>query len=442
MNPTLAPSPAAWLNGACHCIRLDRARLRDKLAEGPLGDAVLSALASRPGLFSDTAVFIDHADASAMVDAVSDIDRVMRSVPFQQGVLDAAPELARHARASLGGILGFDFHLSAEGPRLIEINTNAGGMLLNLELGRAQAGCCSEADRQLPPLAPEQGLAWRVIETFRHEWRLDRGDAPLRTVAIVDDDPQQQYLYPELLLFQQRFQWMGWSAAIVDPSGLTFRDGVLWHQDTRIDLVYNRLTDFYLDEPRHAALRAAYEAHAVVLTPHPGAHALCADKRNLAMLRDGNLLAACGLGDDAARRLQSMIPATERVVPQLADALWQRRRQLFFKPACGYAGKAAYRGDKLTRGRFAEMLAHPYVAQALVPPSARTVWLDGAPASLKADVRCYAYEGRVMLMAARLYQGQTTNFRTPGGGFAPVLRVPPALHPAVQPQAAGACCSG
>jgi len=28
------------------------------------------------------------------------------------------------------------------------------------------------------------------------------------------------------------------------------------------------------------------------------------------------------------------------------------------------------------------------------------------------------------LVSARLYQGQTTNFRTPGGGFAPVFLVP------------------
>ena len=27
----------------------------------------------------------------------------------------------------------------------------------------------------------------------------------------------------------------------------------------------------------------------------------------------------------------------------------------------------------------------------------------------------------MLLAAARLYQGQTTNFRTPGGGFAPLL---------------------
>jgi hypothetical protein len=35
-------------------------------------------------------------------------------------------------------------------------------------------------------------------------------------------------------------------------------------------------------------------------------------------------------------------------------------------------------------------------------------------------VRNYVYDGQVQSLAARLYQGQTTNFRTPGGGFAPV----------------------
>lgn len=37
------------------------------------------------------------------------------------------------------------------------------------------------------------------------------------------------------------------------------------------------------------------------------------------------------------------------------------------------------------------------------------------------DVRLYTYESQVLLAAARLYQGQTTNFRTEGGEFAPVL---------------------
>ena len=44
-----------------------------------------------------------------------------------------------------------------------------------------------------------------------------------------------------------------------------------------------------------------------------------------------------------------------------------------------------------------------------------------AGVALKADVRNYVYAGDVQLLAARLYQGQTTNMRTAGGGFAPVL---------------------
>jgi hypothetical protein len=36
-------------------------------------------------------------------------------------------------------------------------------------------------------------------------------------------------------------------------------------------------------------------------------------------------------------------------------------------------------------------------------------------------LRCYVYDARVLSVAARLYRGQTTNFRTPGGGFAAVL---------------------
>jgi hypothetical protein len=46
------------------------------------------------------------------------------------------------------------------------------------------------------------------------------------------------------------------------------------------------------------------------------------------------------------------------------------------------------------------------------------------PTALKYDVRCFVYAGKIQLLAARLYQGQTTNFRTPGGGFAPVFYPP------------------
>jgi hypothetical protein len=49
--------------------------------------------------------------------------------------------------------------------------------------------------------------------------------------------------------------------------------------------------------------------------------------------------------------------------------------------------------------------------------------IDTETVSRKTDFRLYTYDGAVLLKAARLYQGQTTNFRTPGGGFAPVFAV-------------------
>jgi hypothetical protein len=56
-------------------------------------------------------------------------------------------------------------------------------------------------------------------------------------------------------------------------------------------------------------------------------------------------------------------------------------------------------------------------------PAQRVAGSPAAPEKLKFDIRSYCYDGRVQWTAARVYQGQTTNFRTPGGGFAVVYRV-------------------
>jgi hypothetical protein len=104
-----------------------------------------------------------------------------------------------------------------------------------------------------------------------------------------------------------------------------------------------------------------------------------------------------------------------------SDRLWAARRGLFFKPATGYGSRAAYRGDKLTRRVWTKILGGQYVAQELVPPGERRI---GPESSMKTDVRNYVYAGQVHLLAARIYQGQTTNLRTAGGGFAPVLTTP------------------
>jgi hypothetical protein len=418
----LAPS----LNDACQCIRLDRDKLHRQLAQN-VGDTV-SLLASRPGMVSGSVVFMDPQDAAAMDRTVRLVHRALSSAAYRRCIDEHAPAIARAVRHGCGGVLGFDFHLGGAQPQLIEINTNPGGLLINLELARAVTAACDCLAEPLAGLAsggiPLDDLPQQVISSFTAEWLAARSAEPLRSIAIVDDDPASQYLHPEFLLYRQLFESAGWHARIVDATALEYRNATLEADGERIDLVYNRLTDFYLTDPRHSALRQAYEAGSAVVTPHPAAHAHWADKRLLAWLRDESLLVAAGFGADDRTHLLQSIPPTEIVDPAAADDLWRRRRQLFFKPVDGYGSKAAYRGDKLTRSTFDHILGHRYVAQALAPTSTRRVVTDSVESDLRVDIRNYCLAGGTLLRAARLYRGQTTNFRTPGGGFAPVLTLP------------------
>lgn len=413
---------AERLNAGCQCVSLDRERLRAELERESPG-FYETAIAQRPHLFADAMVFVGARDAQRMADVIAAIEQVVALPAYREHVAAWAPAIARCEAKPRGVFLGYDFHLGAAGPQLIEINTNAGGGLLNAILERAQQACCDEAQAALPGSIARDRPEHLFMEMFRSEWSACRGAAPLTSIAIVDDDPEAQYLHPEFVLFQRLFARHGIKAVICDPRELMVCHGGLWFEETKIDMVYNRLTDFAFDEPAHEALRRAYGEDMAVVTPHPRAHALYADKRNLVALCDDALLASWGVDADTRALLAAGIPRTELVSPERADDLWARRKQLFFKPAGGFGSKAAYRGDKITKRVFAEVLAGDYIAQALVPPSSRTLAVGGELTELKVDLRNYVYAGRIQLVAARLWQGQTTNFRTPGGGFAPVLEV-------------------
>lgn len=413
------------LNGACDCRTLDPDRLRAQLeSEASLAGLAAEITRSRPHMFSATAVFISRQQLEHMTAIIAAVESVVRVPGYRAAVLQRAPEMARVDPGPRSVFMGFDFHLGPQGPQLIEINTNAGGPLLNVALARAQQVCCAEVGDVLCPPTDLEQVDAAFVDSFRRDWKLQRGDVPLTRIAIVDDDPPNQFLYPEFQLFNRLFRSHGIDAVIADAAALEWSGGRLWHAGQQVDLVYNRLVDFYLEAPSHSALREAYMAGAVVLTPHPHAHALYADKRNLVLLSDPDQLAQLGVAPALGARLKAGIPATVGVSRECSDGLWSRRRQLFFKPARGYGSKAAYRGDKLTRRVWEEILAADYVAQEIAPASERLVRLDDACADLKFDIRAFVYDGCIQLLAARLYAGQTTNFRTPGGGFAPVFIAP------------------
>ena len=410
------------LNSDCFCVSLDKEALRRALESDPAAQGLHGMIEARcPHLFASLPVFVSRQHVDEMADLIRGVEEVAALPAYRAAALAWAPGIARQDPGAAGAFLGYDFHLGADGPRLIEINTNAGGALLNAVLARAQRACCKEIEALVSGPVPAKDLERTLLEMFLAEWRRSGRAGLPRRIAIVDDLPEQQFMYPEFLLFAQLFRRFGIEAEVRAPEQLRFDNGVLRDAQGPLDVVYNRLTDFALEAPQHDALRAAYLAGAAVITPHPRAHALYADKRNLSLLTDASLLRSWGVREPLIAALTRGIPRTQIVAAADAERLWAERRKLFFKPAAGYGSRAAYRGDKLTRRVWSEILAGSSIAQELVPPSERQI---GPEAILKVDVRNYVYDGRVQLLAARLYQGQTTNMRTAGGGFAPVLTTP------------------
>lgn len=413
------------LNAGCFCASLDEAALEAALEREFGGPEIVGIVRERcPYVYSARPVFVAHEHMARMAAVVASIESVVALPAYRERVLASAPAIARQRDPGARGVFfGHDFHVAQDSFGLIEVNTNAGGAMLNVVLGRAHRACCLPVQRLGPSAAGAQAFEEAIVAMFRTEWRLAGRTEPLRTIAIVDEDPAAQYLYPEFLLFQRLFERHGIQAVLPDPRELKLGDGALRAGEARIDLVYNRLTDFYLESEASAALKAAYLQDAAVLTPHPQAHALYADKRNLVLWSDPQALAALGVPAATREVLRAGVPRTVVVDAGNADELWAARKRLFFKPFAGYGSRAAYRGDKLTQRVWSEIVAGGYVAQALVAPGERRLG-PGADKPLKFDLREYVYDGRIQWSAARLYQGQTTNFRTPGGGFAPVYEGP------------------
>jgi hypothetical protein len=397
---------AASLNADAQSAMLDRAALDAAIgAQSAAFQKVISV--GHEHLFADVPVFISSGQLRKMYEVIAAVEQVV-NLPGWQAPDDTVRPGAK------GVCFGYDFHLNEQGVHLIEINTNAGGVFLNELL----IGSQREVDLPGKTVAIDH-LESAFVAMFRKEWSLVRGSAPFRNIVIVDEQPDSQYLYPDFLLAQRMLQQEEIVVFIADPVALKRYDDGLYFGKEKIDMVYNRLTDFSLQQ--HPSLLQAYTSGQVVLTPHPHAYAKYADKRNLARLTDAQGLGELGADEADIATLQEGIPHTFRVSADMEATLWQERKGLFFKPAGGYGSKGTYRGDKLTKRVFGEILQGDYVAQRLAAPGERAVSVgDSGSVLLKYDVRCYAYEGKMQLVAARLFQGQTTNFRTPGGGFAPV----------------------
>jgi hypothetical protein len=347
--------------------------------------------------------------------------RLAHGAAWRVRVDEGAPAALRFAPGNFGVFMGYDFHLTPDGPRLIEINTNAGGALVN---GLHTAALCDPVKLAClcADLLPVETIEARLVAQFLAEFASVRGaGARLRRVAIADEKPAQQFLRSEFELMRELFERQGIEARICDTGDLVHGGGELKHAGDVIDLVYLRDTDFTLETPRVAALRGAYLAREVVVTPSPREYVLLGDKRRLALLSSRDALTALGATDEETALLAKVVPETRLLAALDADAVWRERGRWVFKPATAFGSRAVYRGDKISRKRFEEILAVPgYLAQRHVAPGAVEVETSEGPRAMKFDVRAYAYRDEILLLGARVYQGQVTNLRSPGGGFSAI----------------------
>jgi hypothetical protein len=399
------------LNQSCLCIVLRPGEIGASFADGA-GIGLPSDLeTTHPHLFAQTPVYITEADLDHMLAFAQTMERV--------AVLPNWVQPEEHEQKTMkvyGAFMGYDFHMTSDGPKLIEINTNAGGAFLNLFAAKQFRACCDMLDMSkfIQPLDAEKN----IVDMFLAEWATAGRAGKPRLTAIVDETPYDQFLYPEFLLAAKLLNEHGLKTIIASPEELVLDRGLLSYKGEIVDLIYNRLTDF--DLTTHTDIRKTWEAGGVVVTPDPAIYRRYADKRNLVKLSDQSFLQGLGVNSHDLGLIDHIVPKSMIVTTENAQALWENRKHYYFKPVSGYGGKAVYKGEKLTRKTWNWIVGQDYIAQEFAVPSQRVVKADGKVGLQKFDVRLYTYRGKLLAAAARLYEGQTTNFRTIGGGFAPL----------------------
>ena len=294
-------------------------------------------------------------------------------------------------------LMAYDFHIHNNSPQLIEVNTNASSFLLVNSLYQFKNKPYKKALEDLK-------------QSFKQEW--DKFKQPLagsrpKKLVLIDENPLQQKMAIEFFMYKDFFKSMDWPFEICDSKSLKSDNqaNLYTPKGDKIDFIYNRSTDFYFQN--HPFLLTAYQKKSCVISPHPWDYYLLADKSRL---YDWNLLQLPEL-----KSLQAYLPYSALLTDKNSSLIWKNRKKYFFKILQGHGGKAVYKGSSLSRKKFNELLQLKALVQAYIPPLS---FQDLAGESWKLDFRAYVYKDTIQQFTARAYQGQLTNFKKQGSGFA------------------------
>jgi hypothetical protein len=249
----------------------------------------------------------------------------------------------------------------------------------------------------------------KIVRMFKDEFSKKSGQKTgLKTVAIMDENIQEQFLYPEILICKEILEKDNIQTFVVDSKDVEIKNKIAYYNDVKIDLIYNRNTDFYFKKEENKKFLEVLESSQTVISPSPQDHLIFADKKNLVLMSQNE-------------NLKNIIPLTLLVTKENEQELWSNKKKYFFKPLNSYGGRGSYNGKGLTLKVWESITNSEYVAQEIISPNSKSVIVDDQKETFKFDIRAYTYSGEILLLVARTYQGQTTNFRTKGGGFMPIF---------------------
>ncbi len=302
-----------------------------------------------------------------------------------------------------GVFMSYDFHVTPEGSlKLIEINTNASFLGLGWEMNKFHK-LAWNADFQITDLK----------NCFLNELKLAGFTKPLQKIVITDEKPREQRLYLEFVLYRELFKSFGYDCEIADVNEVD--------KLKTAELIYNRSTDFYMEEPQTLGLKQIYLNKTSVVSPHSYEYRLLADKENFIDWTSDSFWQLVQIEEKYKSQIQNVLPKTRNLTAENKDLIWSERKNLFFKPKRAFGSKSAFRGASVARKAFESLVEQESIAQEIIPPAELDLETPTGVQRFKYDLRCYAYRDQYQGCVGRIYQGQVTNLRTENGGFAPVL---------------------
>ena len=283
----------------------------------------------------------------------------------------------------------YDFHINENNElKLIEINTNAAFLALGVMLNEF-----------LNIQTPNNFNSENIVEMFKNEIKLENLNP--KRIYILDSKPEQQRLFIEFLIYKYLFIKNDLDATIVDISEIS--------KIKESSLVYNRYTDFYLELNESSHLKNNYLNNQFQLSPSPKEYFLIADKQRMLDWQKQNLIP-----------IPNSLLKIDRLTSENAENIWKNRKNLFFKPSNSFGSKQVYKGASISRRVFDEAIQNQLLAQEVCPAPEIEFKLNDKIEKFKYDIRCFVYDGKLQFCIARMFQGQTTNLQTYGGGFTPI----------------------